>query len=140
MIAFFLMLLVVVIPALHRPATTVTLFFVRGSLRGILNVYWTIAASTMLVLCGLLAIGACWVAVRGLGGISALRIGQKELEAGLERIDERITREVKGRAGRAAAEKALDERTLLEQAQAELTLPAPVTPLHARPSRLLRRK
>ncbi len=80
------------------------------------------------------------MSVRGMGGISALRISQKELEAGLERIDERITREVKGRAGRAAAEKADDERTLLQQAQAELTLPAPVTQLHARPSRLLRRR
>jgi len=103
-------------------------------------VYWTIAASTVLVLCALLALGACWVSVRGMGGISALRIQQKELEAGLERIDERITREVKARAGRAAAEKVEDERTLLQQAQEQLTLPTTVTPLHARPSPLLRRR
>ncbi len=102
--------------------------------------WWTIAASTMMVFSGLLALTACWVAVRGVGGISTLRIALKEVEAGLERIDERITREVKGRAGRAAAEKAEDERTLLQQAQHELTLPQNVTPLHARPSPLLRRR
>ena len=80
------------------------------------------------------------MAVRGLGGISALRISQKELEAGLERIDERITREVKGRAGRAAAEKADEERTLLQQAQDQLTTLSNVAPLKARPSPLLRRR
>lgn len=102
--------------------------------------YWTIAASTVLTLCLLLALGAFWAMVRGMGGISALRIAQKELEAGLERIDERITREVKGRAARAAAEKAEDERTLLQQAQAGLTLvPTDVAP-QRRPSPLLRRK
>jgi len=80
------------------------------------------------------------VAVRGLGGISALRIAQKELEAGLERVDERITREVKSRAGRAAAEKAEDERTLLQQAQEHLTIVPAQPPVAARPSPLRRRR
>lgn len=102
--------------------------------------YWTIAASTMLVLCGLLALGACWVAVRGLGGISALRIAVKECEAGLERIDERITREVKARAGHSAAAKAEEERTLLDRATAHLKAEPTVVPISARPSPLRRRR
>ncbi len=102
--------------------------------------YWTIATATMLVLCALLAFGACWVAVRGLGGISALRIAVKECEAGLERIDERITREVKGRAGRAAADKAAEEQTLQEQAVAHLHSQPQLVPATGRPSAVRRRR
>jgi len=103
-------------------------------------VYWTIAASTMLVLCGLLAVGACWASIRGMGGISALRIAVKECEAGLERIDERITREVKSRAGTAAAVKAEEERSILDQATKHLQEQATVVPMTARPSPLRRRR
>ncbi len=102
--------------------------------------YWTIAASTILVLCGLLALTACWVSVRGQGGISALRIAMKECEAGLERIDERITREVKARAGHAAAAKAEEERTILEQAAQHLQAQHTVVPIGTRPSPLRRRR
>jgi len=94
----------------------------------------------MLVLCALLALGACLVAIRGLGGISTLRIGQKECEAALERLDERITREIKQRAGRASAEKAEDERTLMAQAQDHIREQANVMPLVRRPSPVLRRR
>jgi len=103
-------------------------------------VYWTIAAATMLFLCGFLAAGACWVSIRGMGGISALRIAMKECEAGLERIDERITREVKARSGRAAADKAEEERSILEQAQAHLQADHQVIPISARPSPIRRRR
>lgn len=102
--------------------------------------YWTIAASIMLVLCGLLALGACWVSARGVGGMSTLRIAVKECEAGLERIDERITREVKARAGNIAAAKAEEERTILEQAAQHLQAQHTVVPIGTRPSPLRRRR
>ncbi len=64
----------------------------------------------------------------------------KECEAGLERIDERITREVKARAGHAAAAKAEEERSILDQAQQHLQNQATVVPLTPRPSPIRRRR
>ncbi len=100
---------------------------------------YQIAAIASLFVAALLAAGACWVAVRGMGGISTIRITSAEHSARLEILDERITREVKQRAGRAGAEKVAQERTLLEEAQARLLAQAngPVvsgrpSPLHAR--------
>lgn len=79
------------------------------------------------------------MAIRGLGGISALRIELKEAQAGLERIDERITREVKTRAGLARAEIAAEEKDVLQQSKAILAENPDVTPIRQRPSRLMRR-
>ena len=101
---------------------------------------WTAAAASMLALSVFLLLGACWVSLRGMGGISALRIHLKETQATLERIDERITREVKSRAGIAAAEKRDDEKTLLQQAHEQLTVPATNVEQLRRPSAVKRRR
>jgi len=95
----------------------------------------TLSAAAVLVL-----LGACWVALRGLGGISALRIGHNELQAGLERIDERITREVKTRAGLARAELAIEEADIATQAQQVLAVQAPNVTQMPRPSRVRARR
>ena len=88
----------------------------------------------------LLLLGAFWVSLRGVGGISTLRSELMVLRTHLEQLDTRITREVKTRAGLASAEKAQEERTVLEQAEAELRI-VPTPPANQnRPKRQFRRK
>jgi len=84
--------------------------------------------------------GACWVSLRGLGGISALKSQMIVLETALEACSERITREVKARAGLAGAAKAEEERTILEQAERELRSPENVEVFQPRPKRPVRRR
>jgi len=96
-------------------------------------------AGTLAAIALLLLLGALWVSIRGMGGITALRQQLMVLQTHTEQMDVRLTREVKTRAGLASAEKRDDERSLLEQAQAELTKASDnVTPL-ARPKRSFRR-
>lgn len=92
----------------------------------------------LLAIAVLVLLGACWVAVRGLGGISTLRSEVMVLRTGLERCDERITREVKTRAGDASAVKREEDRTILEQAHDRLADIANVVPLDTRPKRPIR--
>ena len=87
----------------------------------------------------LLLLGACWVAIRGLGGISAVRAELIVLTTAVERTDERITREVKTRAGDAGAAKQAEERSLLEQAQEEIAKPESRLFITGRPKRFVRR-
>jgi len=93
----------------------------------------------LLAIAVLLLLGACWVSLRGVGGISTLRIALKETQAGLERVDERITREVKTRAGNTRAEIAAEEKDVAQQAAQILAQEPIVVPMRSRPSRLLRR-
>ena len=79
------------------------------------------------------------MAIRGLGGISALKSEMIVLSTALEACQERITREVKTRAGLAGAAKAEEERTILEQAQEHLAEHPNVEVLGGRPKRLFRR-
>jgi len=88
----------------------------------------------------LVLLGALWVTVRGMGGISALASKVMILETALEQCSERITREVKARAGLAGAEKTKEERTIAEQAVAELEKPFTPTAVEARPKRQYRRR
>jgi len=88
----------------------------------------------------LLLLGACWVAIRGLGGISALKSEVIVLTTALEACQERITREVKTRAGLAGAEKAAEERSILEQAQAQLLKANGEPPFAGRPKRPMQRR
>lgn len=87
----------------------------------------------------LLLLGACWVSLRGMGGISALRIQQAETQAALERVDERITREVKTRAGLARAEQAEEERTIMQQSAEVLAKDNVLAMPQARPKRTYHR-
>lgn len=101
---------------------------------------WFWIALAMNCVAVLVLLGALWVSVRGLGGISALKSQLIVLETALEACTERITREVKARAGLAGAEKAKDERNILQQAQDELTIPDNVAPFQERPKRPIRRR
>ncbi len=101
---------------------------------------WLYLAIALNAIAVCVLLGALWVTVRGLGGISALRSELIVIQTGLERCDERITREVKTRAGLAGAAKADEERTILQQAQAELTNPENVEVFQLRPKRPIRRR
>ena len=79
------------------------------------------------------------MALKGLGGISALKIQQGEHSAALERLDERVTREVKTRAALAGVERREEERSILEQAQAKLADPNGSLTQLLRPRRPYRR-
>ena len=80
------------------------------------------------------------MAVRGMGGITALRQRVIMLETTLEALDTRITREVKTRAGLAGAEKAAQERTINEEAVTYLQQQQPPPGRPARPSPVIRRR
>lgn len=101
---------------------------------------WFWIALGMNCIAVLVLAGACWVSIRGLGGISALRSQLIVLETALEACSERITREVKARAGQIGADKAKDDRNILQQAQDELTLPNNVAAITERPKRTFRRR
>lgn len=100
-----------------------------------------IVAGTLFGVALLLLLGACWVSVRGMGGITALRQRVILLETTLEALDTRITREVKTRAGLAGAEKVAEAKSLNEEASAYLALQtAPPATRLARPSPMIRRR
>jgi len=80
------------------------------------------------------------VSIRGLGGTAALRAEVLVLTTAVERADERITREVKARAGQAGADKVAEERTIAEQARAHLANPENIEVFQPRPKRPVRRK
>lgn len=93
---------------------------------------------SLLAIAVFVLLGACWVAIRGLGGIQALKSEQIVLRTALEACQERITREVKTRAGDASAAKREEDRSVLQQAADHLNLPDNVAPLQARPKRPVR--
>jgi len=64
---------------------------------------WSLLALQAITLLGGLIAGAIALAIGGAGGLKVLRTSQSRLKDAVERIDERITHEVKTRAGRAAA-------------------------------------
>lgn len=101
------------------------------------SLYASIAIGTLAVL---MLAGALWQAYRVLGGISAVRMALMELSTQVEQVDERLTREVKQRAGQAGAAKLADERTILDQAQAHLVAVPPSAPAAGRPSRFSARR
>ena len=84
-------------------------------------------------------LGACWVSLRGVGDIAVLRSELLVLTTATERTDERITREIKARAGLAGAAKVEEERSIAEQAAAHLANPDVVALPTARPKRPLKR-
>jgi len=94
---------------------------------------------------GLLAVAVCllfaalWVVVRGQGKITLLRGDLILLTTQVENLDTRITREVKTRAGLSRAEKAEEDRSVEEQAQALLREAGPPLPFPERPKRPIRR-
>ncbi len=87
----------------------------------------------------LLLLAALYVVVRGAGRISLIRQEQDRLEAKLENIDTRITREVKTRAGLTRAERAEEDRSIGEQAQDLLRQAPPPSLVAERPKRPIRR-
>ena len=99
-----------------------------------------IIAGTTFGVALLLLLGACWVAVRGMGGISRLRQDVIVLQTTLEALDTRITREVKTRAGLAGAEVARQERSINEEAVTYLQQAVQPAARTARPSPALRRR
>lgn len=101
---------------------------------------WTYTAIALNAIAICVLLGAFWVSIRGMGSISVLRSEFIVLQTSLERCDERITREVKTRAGLAGAAKAEEERTILQQAEAELSIPDTVVPIQGRPKVPIRRR
>lgn len=63
---------------------------------------WLFLGLQLIALLGGAIAGGIALALGGAGGLRSLRIAQKQLHADNERIDERITREVKTRASIAA--------------------------------------
>ncbi len=70
---------------------------------------WSLLALQAITLIGGFLAGAIALALGGAGGIKVLRTRQASLKDAVERIDERITHEVKTRAGRAAASARTDK-------------------------------
>jgi len=101
------------------------------------SLYIAIALNCIAVL---VLLGAVWMSIRGLGGTAALRSEVLVLTTAVERADERITREVKARAGQAGADKVAEERSIAEQAAAHLANPGNVTPISERPKRPVQRR
>jgi len=82
---------------------------------------------------------AVWTTIRVLGKVSTVERELLVYRTEVEQLDTRITREVKARAGLQRAADVADERDVLQQARDTLAEAAPVVPLTARPSRMLRR-
>ncbi len=80
---------------------------------------WSLLALQAITLIGGLLAGAIALALGGAGGLKVLRTRQKSLKDAVERIDERITHEVKTRAGRASAT-ARTDKELSQEAQERL--------------------
>jgi len=93
---------------------------------------WSLLALQAITLLGGLLAGAIALAVGGAGGLKVLRTSQTRLKDAVERIDERITHEVKSRAGRAAAA-ARGDKELTQEAHDRLGAPNPA-PTSKRPS------
>ncbi len=85
---------------------------------------WSLLALQAITLIGGLLAGAIALAIGGAGGIKVLRTSQTRLKDAVERIDERITHEVKTRAGRASAA-ARTDKELTQEAQERLGGPTP---------------
>ncbi len=100
----------------------------------------TFAAIGIAAVAVLMLAGAVWQSVRVLGGISEVRSAILVHTTALEQLDERITREVKQRAGAAGAAKVAEERTIAEQAQAILAEQGNSAAPVGRPSRLSARR
>ncbi len=85
---------------------------------------WSLLALQAITLIGGLLAGAIALAVGGAGGLKVLRSSQARLKDAVERIDERISHEVKQRAGRAAAS-ARSDKELTQEAHERLAVPNP---------------
>jgi len=93
---------------------------------------WSLLALQAITLLGGFLAGALALALGGAGGIKVLRTRQASLKDAVERIDERITHEVKSRAGRAAVA-ARSDKELTAEAHQRLGAPDP-SPNGKRPS------
>ncbi len=67
--------------------------------------YWSIAALVLVAWTGGFVAGGVALVVGGVGGMFSIQKRVDHLEDGVDRIDAKITREVKTRAGLAASEK-----------------------------------
>ncbi len=81
---------------------------------------WTLAA--ILVAAGLsqAIAAAAWIVIGGLGGQWRINKILVRLQDDMQRTDERITREVKTRAGREGQEARQEGKSVVEQAKAHL--------------------
>ncbi len=93
---------------------------------------WSLLALQAITLLGGIIAGAIALSIGGAGGLKVLRTRQASLKDAVERIDERITHEVKTRAGRAAAT-ARSDKDLTQEAHERLGAPNP-SPTSQRPS------
>ncbi len=93
---------------------------------------WLFLGLQLIALLGGAIAGGIALALGGAGGLRSLRIAQKQLGADNERIDERITREVKTRASLAAKATRTDAE-LTAEAQKALG-EVSVAPTNQRPS------
>ena len=100
---------------------------------------WLYTAAATLSVATALLIGALWSSVRVLGRISTVERSLLLLVTKIEQLDERLTREVKTRAGLTRAENAQDERTVAEQAGAILAREGQQVLSLERPKRVRRR-
>jgi len=94
-----------------------------------------IVASILAGVAVLALFGALWVVARGAGRLALVRSDLLVLVTQVEQLDTRITREVKTRAGLSRAEGALEDKSVVEQAQAILAKENPPLEFPARPKR-----
>ncbi len=75
---------------------------------------WSLLALQLVAFVGGMVSGAIALALGGLGGQRILRNAVADIKAAVERTDERITREVKTRAGSAGVQKRTEQDTRAE--------------------------
>lgn len=100
-----------------------------------LDVLWLIVELSVAFVGGLMACGII-VAFGGLGALRDLRKGQDSLEDEVSRINNRLSRDQKSRAGEKAVEARAEAKSLQQQALEGLT-PSPSSKIIRMPGRSL---
>ncbi len=97
---------------------------------------WTISALALLTVAAQAFIAAAWVVIGGLGGQWRVNQALSRQAQELSRLDERLTRDQKTRAGVQRQEQARTAKSLQEDAAERLAAAAPATAAQAKPSTL----
>ena len=85
---------------------------------------WWILALTLVIFVTNAGTAGLWLTLGGLGGQRQLLRAYKALKDDLDRVDERITREVRARAGQKGQEKRQEARSLEAEARDRLEDPS----------------
>lgn len=95
---------------------------------------WSLFAIVAFSICAQVLIAAAWVGIGGLGGqwrINRILIQQQD---DIQRTDQRITREIKQRAGREGQEARQENKSVVQEAKDHLAAAGSVYAAPGRPS------